>query len=365
VIARVAESCFWLQRYVERFDYTARLISINLETLLDVELPADEHWRPLLVASGEEQSFVERRGAGARDDGEAVQAWLTWSEENPVSILCSAHQARENARTIRETLSLEAWETLNRFWLWLSEGPGRRLYKRDRESFYEALRQEALLFRGVCLETMPHDRPFDFLRLGTSLERVGQIARTLEVKYQQMAPIHREEVHEGSDQLTLWLALLRCSGCSEAFFKHGFPLEGRHVAEFMIFDRDHPRTILHNLERSWNFLQRIRPPRGTRYASARLLYGLRQELLSASIDDVMARGIGRFLQSLVGALDLVGDAIARDFFYAPADAAALEEPAPVLDDARASRDAAGPRQGQSQAQSPGQSVDSSRARARH
>ena len=270
MIARVADSCFWLQRYVERFDYTARLISINLETLLDVELPLDEHWRPLLEAAGEEDSFVERHGAAARDDGEVVQAYLTWSEANPVSILTSAHNARENARTIRETLSLEAWETLNRFWLWLSGGPGKRLYKSDRESFYEMLRQEALLFRGVCLETMPHDRPFDFLRLGTTLERASQIARTLGVKYHQMAPIHREEAYEGSDQLTLWLALLRCSGCSEAFFKRGFPLEGRFVAEFMIFDRDHPRTILHNIERSWNFLQRIRPVRGARYPSARL-----------------------------------------------------------------------------------------------
>ena len=348
MIARVADSCFWLQRYVERFDYTARLISINLETLLDVELPLDEHWRPLLAAAGEESSFIERHGAAARDDGETVQAYLTWSEANPVSILSSAHNARENARTIRETLSLEAWETLNRFWLWLSEGAGKRMYKRERESFYETLRQEALLFRGVCVETMPHDRPFDFLRLGTTLERAGQIARTLEVKYNQMAPIHREEAYEGSDQLTLWLALLRCSGCSEAFFKRGFPLEGRYVAEFMIFDRDHPRTILHNIERSWNFLQRIRPVRGTRYPSARLVSGLHQELMQASIDDVLARGLERFLASLVGALDLVGEAIRRDFFYAPADTAMPADGASILDDAPAESPA---RVGQSQRQS--------------
>jgi uncharacterized alpha-E superfamily protein len=319
MIARVAESCFWLQRYVERFDNTARLISINLETLLDVELPLDEHWRPLLAAAGVEHEFVELHGAAARDDGETVQAWLTWSEVNPVSILSSARNARENARTIRETLSLEAWETLNRFWLWLTDGPGRRMYRRERESFYEALRQEALLFRGVCLETMPHDRPFDFLRLGTSLERAGQIARTLDVKYHQMAPVHREEAYEGADQLTLWLALLRCSGCSEAFFKRGHPLDGKYVAEFMIFDRDHPRTILHNIERSWNFVQRIRPVRGARYSSARLISGLRQELLQASVDEVLHLGIGRFLTSLMGALDLVGEAIKRDFFYAPVE----------------------------------------------
>ena len=98
----------------------------------------------------------------------------------------------------------------------------------------------------------------------------------------------------------------------------------------MIFDRDHPRTILHNIERSWNFLQRIRPVRGARYPSARLISGLHQELLQASIDEVLARGVGRFLESLVGALDLVGEAIRRDFFYAPVETPELPEGAPML-----------------------------------
>jgi uncharacterized alpha-E superfamily protein len=332
VIARVAESCFWLQRHVERFDNTARLLAINLETLLDVELPPEERWRPLLAAAGEEARFLELHGPRALDDGDQIQDYLTWNEANPVSIARSAEWARENARTIRETLSLEAWETLNRFWLWLSGGPGKRLYRRDRESFYEKVRQEALLFRGVCQETMPHDRPFDFLRLGTSLERAGQIARTLDVKYNQMAPIHRGEAYEGSDQLTLWLALLRCSGTSEAFFKRGYPLDGKYVAGFMIFERDHPRTILYNVERCWNFLQRIRPFRGSGYSSAKLVLGLRQELRQATIDEVLDRGVDRFLASLIGALDLVADAIRRDFFYAPAEPAApaVEAEAPVV-----------------------------------
>jgi uncharacterized alpha-E superfamily protein len=331
MIARVAESCFWLQRYVERFDNMARLLAINLETLLDVELPPEERWRPLLAAAGEESRFVELHGARACDDGEVIQEFLTWSEQNPVSILRSAHAARENARTIRETLSLEAWEAINRCWLWLQDGPGRRLYRRDRESFYETVRQEALLFRGVCQETMPHDRPFDFLRLGTSLERAGQIARTLDVKYHQMAPIHRAEAYEGSDQLTLWLALLRCEGCSEAFFKRGHPLEGKFVVAFMILDPDHPRTILYNVERCRNFLHRIRPPKTGSYSSSKLALDLCAELRHVTVDDVLARGVGRFLASLIGGLDLVGDAVRRDFFYAPA---AEDEPAPAAAEAK-------------------------------
>jgi uncharacterized alpha-E superfamily protein len=85
----------------------------------------------------------------------------------------------------------------------------------------------------------------------------------------------------------------------------------------MIFERDHPRTILYNIERCWNFLQRIRPFRGSGYSSAKLVLGLRQELRQAAIEEVLTRGVGRFLASLIGALDLVGDAIRRDFFYAP------------------------------------------------
>jgi uncharacterized alpha-E superfamily protein len=97
----------------------------------------------------------------------------------------------------------------------------------------------------------------------------------------------------------------------------------------MIFERDHPRTILYNIERCWNFLQRIRPFRGSGYSSAKLVLGLRQELRQATVEEVLARGVDRFLASLIGALDLVADAIRRDFFYAPAEPGAAAARASV------------------------------------
>ena len=313
MISRVAESCFWLERYIERCDSTARLLEVNLHLLLDVRLPAAERWHPLLIAAGEEERFYRLYGRRAVRDDEFVQNYLSWDEANPASILSAGRWARENARVIRETLSLEAWETINAFWLWLSSGPGKRLYQRDRAGFYAKIKHHILLIRAVCQDTMLHERPFDFLRLGMALERAGQTARMLDVKYLQMGPA-RSGSWESADELTLWLAVLRSSDATEAFFKRGYPLEGESVARFLIFDPAHPRAIRHNLDRCWNFLRRVRPVRGRGYRSARLLRALRRKLPEGGVEDVLEQGIHPFLTEIVDGVSEVGEALNSDFF---------------------------------------------------
>ncbi|NNE43946.1 MAG: alpha-E domain-containing protein, partial [Gemmatimonadetes bacterium] len=141
MISRVAESCFWLHRHLERVDRTARNVDVNRAFVLDSQLEDTETWWPLLVVSGEGPRFLERFGPDAAADGEHVQAYLTWDRDNPVSILVATQWARENARTIRETVSREMWGCLNHFWLWLSEGPGKRVYARDRAEFFTQVRE--------------------------------------------------------------------------------------------------------------------------------------------------------------------------------------------------------------------------------
>ena len=112
MISRVAESCFWLTRYLERVDTFARLLEVNQTFQLDVDLPSAERWRPLVVVSGSEEAFLERVGADAIDDAEAVQAYLTWDEEEPSSI----HSFQ--ASTVSSSVSLhcsrsQAWHPLS------------------------------------------------------------------------------------------------------------------------------------------------------------------------------------------------------------------------------------------------------------
>jgi uncharacterized alpha-E superfamily protein len=314
VISRVAESCFWLHRYMERAESTARLLDVNHSFVLDVSLPEVSRWRPVVVVVGEEARFLERLGARAVDDGEAVQRYLTWDEACPVSIRTSLRWARENARTIRETLSLEMWETLNSLWLWLEDEPARRLYERSRSDFFARLREGCMLFHGVCQNTMLHEEPFDFMRLGMLLERAGQTARTLDVHHHALgaAPPARET----AASLAQWLAILRSCSASEPWFKKSRrPLSGAAVVEFLLFEDAFPRAIRHCVARIWNFLSRIRA-RGPRVGarSAETARGLLARLEGATLEDVLARGLHSELTWIIGRAAEVADAVHSDYF---------------------------------------------------
>jgi uncharacterized alpha-E superfamily protein len=315
VISRVAESCFWLNRYVERVETLARVLDVNLTFQLDVELEEARRWRPLVVVIGQERDFLERTPAGLVDDPEVVQNYLAWSEDNPSSLLSALRFARENARTIRETISLEMWETLNDLWVWMNERAARRLFDKDRHAFYVKLRDQCLLFHGVAQATMLHEDPFEFMRLGTALERAGGTARLLDVKFHSVGPTR--EGLETPVEAAWWLATLRsCSGF-EPFLKrpeHGF--SGRDVADFLLFDRAFPRSVLHNLLRARNFLNLVRPGPGSDVGArtAGRLDAMLERLESLQIDTVLAQGLHDVLTRIVDETGEVCDAVRADFF---------------------------------------------------
>jgi uncharacterized alpha-E superfamily protein len=223
---------------------------------LDVDLPDADRWRPLVIVAGQEAHYL-RVTATKHDDADTAQHYLTWNQENPSSIFASLSAARENARTIRETISLEMWETLNDLWLWISGRSARRQYLDDRHEFYQQLKTQCLLLHGIAEATMLHDEPFRFMRLGTCLERAGQTARLLDVKYHSMGP--GDDELESPSEAAQWLATLRyCSG-AEPFFKRELEaFSGRAVANFLLLDSAFPRSVRCNVIRARNLLRLIR-----------------------------------------------------------------------------------------------------------
>jgi uncharacterized alpha-E superfamily protein len=317
VISRVAESCFWLNRYVERVEVLSRMLGVNFALQLDLELPQAERWRPLVVVTGQEEDFLKRTEAERADDSETVQEYLTWNEENPSSLWSSLRAARENARTIRETISLEIWETLNDLWVWLGERAARRLYGSDRQAFYAHLRNQCLLMHGVAQATMLHEDPFEFMRLGTALERVGQTARILDVKYHSVGPTPSEEDTESPTEIAQWLAILRfCSGVEPFLKQRNAAPSGRSVAQFLLFDRAFARSVLHNLDRTLNFVRLVRPPGGSPIGerSEALVLQVRDELSAMTIETVLAEGLHEVLTRLVESTAEISNALHRDFF---------------------------------------------------
>ena len=315
MISRAAECCFWLNRYLERGETLARLLGANLAFQLDVQIPEAERWRPLLIVTGEHERFDESVGPEAGEDDEAVQHFLTWDEENPASIVSSLLWARENARTLRATVSLEMWETANELWLFLNTEEGRRLYQRNRYAFYQEVRNRCLLFHAHALTTMLHEEPFDFMRLGTALERAGQTARLLDVKYHSLGPTRAES--EMPAEAAQWLAVLRfCSGVEPFFKRSAHVLSGPAVAGFLLFDRSVPRSVLHNLSRARNFLGRISRPTasGVGDRSHQLLDALHGWLEGLTLEEVLERSIHDVLEFLVQSTAEVCSAIHDDYF---------------------------------------------------
>jgi uncharacterized alpha-E superfamily protein len=316
VISRVAESCFWLMRYVERCDSIARLLRVHSGMVLDTVLPRDKAWRPLLIVQGEGPSFEQRFGREASGDGEAVQRYLTWDQDCPVSVLSSLRMARENARTIRETISLEMWNSLNDFWLWMCNGASRELFDGQRQAFYEEVSNRCHLFEGISHNTMLHEEPFDFMKLGINLERAGQTARILDLQHHALtgtAPLPSEAVGAAE-----WIAILRTRSAYEPFFKKvRAPLDGPAVAEFLLLEGAFPASVLHALTRARNFLRRIRPAEAPEIgrASSELLDALHRDIESLDIERALEDGIHEVLTRIVDRIAELSQAISHDYFY--------------------------------------------------
>ncbi|MEZ0311544.1 MAG: alpha-E domain-containing protein [Myxococcota bacterium] len=258
MISRVADHCFWLGRYLERAESTARVLSVTRQLSLDAELPAAQCWRPVLIVSGEEEGFLETLGDGGVADGDRVQDYMTWSDDNASSIQASVSSARENARAIREVVSQEFWMTLNELYLWMNNPQGRAQYRDDRDGFYRHIREATQLCLGVLRNTMLHDNAFHFISIGLLLERCGQTARILDVHHHVLTQLSMHQVVEAA----LWLSLLRACAGGEPYMKtnHGRIITPDGVAAFLVLEPAFPRSIHYCLIHSYNRLRSIRSP---------------------------------------------------------------------------------------------------------
>ncbi len=263
MISRVADHCFWFGRYVERAESTARKLAASASLALDAELPPAQVWRPVVVVSGEEARFLDRIAGGDDDhaawgDAEVVQRFMVWDEDNAVSLQRSIIGARWNASSIREVLSLEAWEAVNELHLWIRDTTAQAQYAHHRDAFYRQVRRSTQLTLGLLRSTMLHDEPLDFVWLGVLLERVSQTARMLDVHHHAFTNLPRR--HE-LVETALWLSLLRALSGSEAYLKRAAGrISSEAVARFLISEDAFPRSIAYCVHSAYDRLCDIRPP---------------------------------------------------------------------------------------------------------
>jgi uncharacterized alpha-E superfamily protein len=270
VISRVADHCFWFGRYVERAESTARTLAATGSLALDAELPSAQVWRPVVVVSGEEDAFRTRIAQDNDDhvawgDGEIVQRFMVWDETNGVSLARSIIGARWNARSIREVLSLEAWEAVNELHLWSSSDIASAQYAQHREAFYHQVRRSTQLTLGLLRSTMLHDEPLHFMWLGVLLERLSQTARMLDVHHHAFTNLERwrHASPAGNEVLetALWVTLLRALSGSEAYMKRSAGrISSEAITRFLISETQFPRSIAYCVHSAYDRLCDIRPP---------------------------------------------------------------------------------------------------------
>jgi uncharacterized alpha-E superfamily protein len=321
VIARVADHCFWLGRYVERAESTARVLQVTRNLSLDTSLTPRQCWLPVVIVSGEEPRLGSRPGADV-EDGEAVQRHLTWDDDSATSIRRSVAAARENARSTREVVSLETWEALNELHLWMSSPEAKARWRDDRDGFYRRVRRACQLCAGLVDGTMLHDDPNHFIALGAMLERTGQTARTLDVHHHALATLAAHHVVETA----IFFALLRaCSGFEPFMKRNRGPITPLAVASFLVLEPDFPRSIRFSVAAAYRRLARIRPPEAIGLPGSGCLDRLRR--FDAWIAGQRAAALGEssihgLLTHVVDETAAICDAIGRELLgHEPAEAA--------------------------------------------
>jgi uncharacterized alpha-E superfamily protein len=311
MLSRVADSIYWLNRYVERAENVARFIDVNLTLLLDSPLGIDQQWEPLILTMGDLALFKERYGLATADN---VIRFLTFDLGYANSILSCLRSARENARSVREIISSEMWEQVNGFYLMVHEADQSR-HVMELSDFFNQVKLTSHLFAGVMDATMTHNEGWHFGQIGRLLERADKTARILDVKYFILLPSVRD-VGSTLDDLQ-WMALLKSASAYEMYRKQGVHrLSPQSIAEFLILDPVFPRSIrfcVAQVERSLHEIM------GTAIGTwstpvERELGRLRTDLDYITIDDIIHTGLHETLDDLQLRMNTIGSKICETFF---------------------------------------------------
>jgi uncharacterized alpha-E superfamily protein len=312
MLSRVADSIYWLNRYVERAENIARFVDVNLNLLLDSPVGVEQQWEPLILTAGDLALFKERYGEATADN---VVQFLTFDSQYSNSILSCLQIARENARSVREIISSEMWERVNSFYLMVKEASqAQSHYFSQLPSFFAEVKMASHLFAGVMDATMSHNEGWHFGQVGRLLERADKTARILDVKYYILLP-GVNYIGTALDELQ-WIALLKSASGYEMYRKRQRRISPQGVAKFLVLDREFPRSIefcLLQAERSLYQITGTTPGNWSNDAE-RTLGRLRAELDFMTIEEIIQTGLHEFLDNLQSRLNVVSEKIFETFF---------------------------------------------------
>jgi uncharacterized alpha-E superfamily protein len=309
MLSRVADSIYWLNCYVERAENIARFVDVNINLSLDSTLGMGRQWKPLILTTGDLDLFNRLYGEATAEN---VIKFLTFDRKYRNSIISCLEAARENARSIREAISSEMWAQINDFYLMVKDAAQIESMS-ELSKFFSEVKLSSHLFFGVMNATMSHNEGWHFGRIGRLVERADKTARILDVKYFILLPSVRD-VGTPLDELQ-WIALLKSASAYEMYRKCQHQINPDAVAEFLILDRQFPRSINFCLLEAEKSLYQIAGNNsGTWQNPAERAIGkLRSELEFITIEEIVERGLHEFLDRIQTQLNEVSHQIFETF----------------------------------------------------
>jgi uncharacterized alpha-E superfamily protein len=304
MLSRVANGLYWMSRYVERAENTARLVDVNLQLMLNFRNLNDAalsgYWKPIVESTGDEERFSQLY---PKPTGQNVSEFFVFQPANPNSIVSSIGQARESARTVRDQITVEVWESLNRLYLFVNSAAARRRWDENPDEFFNEVRNGSLLLQGMADATVVRNEGWHFMHVGRYIERADKTSRMLDVRHASATT--------QADALG-WSAMLRsCSAWDAYKALHGADVRPRLVAEFLMLSPDFPRSGRFCIEQLNRALRRISGVADGRFSNdAEKLCGrLLAELHFSSADDIFRPDLHSYIDGFQAKLNAVGEAL--------------------------------------------------------
>ncbi|NJK91681.1 MAG: alpha-E domain-containing protein [Blastochloris sp.] len=316
MLSRVANSLFWMSRYLERAESIARIVDVNLQSLLDYKTLDDkslkEQWGPLVKTLGDEETFAKLY---KKEDSRAVTEFLTFNESNPNSILSCIVSARHNARSVRDQISLEMWEEINRLYLFIRSKSTRNLWQQSPYDFYREVKQSSYTLQGLASATTVHDEGLEFAMMGRFLERADMTSRILDVKHGILSMTEASGADLGFQSIQS-AAVLRSSSAYEAFqHVYSSQITPVQVAEFLLLADSFPRSVRFCMRTFDHFLRKMSGSAPGQFVNeAEKLSGrLVAELNYTTIEEVMGIGLHEYIDSIQLKLNEIGLAMFESY----------------------------------------------------
>lgn len=313
MLSRVANSVYWMNRYIERADSYARFMEVDFNLAMD--LPPgiiDQQWRPLVVTTGDEKYFLERYGKFTKKN---VIQFLAFDKDNANSICSCLFSARENARTVREIIPSEIWMQVNEMYLQVRDVVARENWnEKFMIEFFRDIRSGSHIFSGIMDSTFSRAEGWHFANVGRFLERADKTDRILDMKYYYLLP-SVDYVGTPLDLLQ-WSSLLKSASAFEMYRKTYGKLDISNIVKFLVLDRAFPRAILYCLNQAQDSLSAIVGAEKFKFETKaeKEIGKLRSELDYTEVGDIFEVGLHEYLDQFQIKLNNVGTAVTESFF---------------------------------------------------